>query len=334
MTQEPFKRHIILDTGAFQILTKNSTSQAKVESIVAALNDRRPARIVAIPGLLPQYLGIKRSSWRKTVEAVSNPLGTAWKESPQAGREQLRRCFIDLIDEYEDQVRTEIGSYHDRVDMFLREKVSAIPQAREIATDILTMRGQSLTDDQMASEFAAFYAFDELANHVGPLLYSDGRIQQELFCTILDVCIDYRHLNFYRLIESLLSALQAEARESNKAERKQHFETLRKGVSRSKLSEADDGLWLWLAFQGTLGETGSVPVSVLTFDQSNLKRAKWLEAVLGEQFGDMSILDTLRARSQFIPGEVLVFDVDTRKIKEIHCLSVSAAGVTGPHPNP
>lgn len=326
MTQEPFKRHIILDAGAFQILTKNSTSQAKVEGILAALNDRRPARIVAIPGLLPQYLGMKRPSWRKTVEEVSDPLGTAWKESLQAGREQLRRCFIDLIGEYEDQVRTEMGSYHDRVDVFLRDRVSAIPQAQEIARSILKMQGQSLTDDQMVSEFAAFYAFDELANHVGPLLYSDGRIQQELFVTILDACIDYRHLNFYRLIEALLLALQAEARERNNAERKQHFESLRKGVSPSQLSEADDGLWLWLAFQGTLAEAGPVPVSVLTFDQSNVKRAKWLEAILGEKFGDMSILDALSRRGAFVPGEILAFDASSRKLLATYdaCLPIES----------
>ena len=324
MTQEPFKRHIILDAGAFQILTKNSTSQAKVESILAALNDRRPARIVAIPGLLPQYLGIERPSWRKTVEEVSDPLGTAWKESPQAGREQLRRCFIDLIGEYEDQVRTEIGSYHDRVDIFLRDRVSAIPQAQEIARSILKMQGQSLTDDQMVSEFAAFYAFDELANHVGPLLYSDGRIHQELFVTILDVCIDYRHLNFYRLIEALLLALQAEARARKNIERKRYFEVLRNRISISGMNEADDGLWLWLAFQGTLGDAGPVPVSVFTFDQRNVKRAKWLQAILSEKLGEASILDTLRNRAQFIPGEVSVFDVESHRLLATHCMNIAA----------
>jgi hypothetical protein len=312
MTQESFKRHIILDAGAFQILTKNSTSQAKVESILAALNDRRPARIVAIPGLLPQYLGMKRPSWRKTVEEVSDPLGMAWKESPQAGREQLRRCFIDLINRYEDQVRTEMGSYHDRVDVFLR------------ARSILKMQGQSLTDDQMVSEFAAFYAFDELANHVGPLLYSDGRINQELFFTILDVCIDYRHLNFYRLIEALLLALQAEARARKNIERKRYFEVLRNRISISGMNEADDGLWLWLAFQGTLGEAGPVPVSVLTFDQRNVKRAKWLQAILSEKLGEASILDTLRNRAQFIPGEVSVFDVESHKLLATHCMNIAA----------
>ena len=324
MTQEPFKRHIILDAGAFQILTKNSTSQAKVDSILAALNDRRPARIVAIPGLLPQYLGIERPSWRKTVEEVSNPLGAAWKESSQAGREQLRRCFIDLINEYEDQVRTEIGSYHDRVDIFLRDRVSAIPQAQEIARSILKMQGQSLTDDQMVSEFAAFYAFDELANHVGPLLYSDGRINQELFFTILDVCIDYRHLNFYRLIEALLLALQAEARARKNIERKRYFEVLRNRISISRMNEADDGLWLWLAFQGTLGEAGPVPVSVLTFDQRNVKRAKWLQAILSEKLGEASILDSLRSRAQFIAGEVMIFDVDSHKLLATHCMNIAA----------
>lgn len=324
MTQESFKRHIILDAGAFQILTKNSTSQAKVESILAALNDRRSARIVAIPGLLPQYLGMKRPSWRKTVEEVSDPLGTAWKESPQAGREQLRRCFIGLIADYENQVHREVGSYHDRVDKFLREKVSTIPQAREIAKDILTMKGQSLTDNQIVSEFAAFYAFDELANHVGPLLYSDGRIQQELFVTMLDVCIYYRHLNFYRLIEALLLALQAEARARKNIERKRYFEVLRKRISISGVNEADDGLWLWLAFQGTLGEAGPVPVSVLTFDQRNVKRAKLLQAIFSEKLGEASILDSLRSRAQFIPGEVMIFDVDSHKLLATHCMNIAA----------
>jgi hypothetical protein len=323
MSHEQFKRHIILDANVFQLLTKERTSQQRVEGVLAELNSRAPALIVGIPGIIPQYLGIERPSYLKTSAEVAEPLISAWKDSLEAGQAQLRRSFLDLISHYTEQQRGILGNYRATVDRFLHDKVSAIPAARQIAEDILTMRGMPLTDDQMVSELAAFYAFDELAAHVKDVLFSDGRIQRELFLTMLSVCVEYRHLNFYRLIESLLFALEQEAKAHKNVERKRHLFSLKHGISQYKVGEADDGLWLWLAFQGSLGDAGPLPVSVLTFDKKNVKRARCLEGILAEKIGDATILDLLRSQVTFIPGEVLVFGGEPPRLASTYAVCLA-----------